>query len=442
LAVGDVIRAIDDEPTSGLSRDEAIRQIRGQAGSAVRMDVQRGEQDLSVDVVRNVAETRSEPNKGHKHRIVTRWVPDDTDQGTINFEVGPPEDMLRARVPRYGSLRFRDSRGDAKDPTTWKFSDRGISVGKIFAYRSYIRGNTLAAAIWTFDGLRAEDYPDALPLDVNIRVYRSHMGKIDAGITGSIVVRNPDTNRRSRERIFTGKDFTVDRVDIPRKLVDRQGQPVDLFDDLVTEDGRTEIWIRCMDPGQYFGMAQADVYIRQRDASYTVNFVKGFAGIWLQVVLVTSLAVLFSTFLSGPVAMLLTITSVILGFNKGFLDRIALSVLAPEKMKEIAAHDRVYGGGPLEAFYRIITQQNLVVELEAGPLRTLIKSVDWILMTCVDNLLHLLPNFEQFLEVKYLSHGYDIQADLLWQHAFATLAFLLVAYIIGYFLMKTRELAL
>jgi hypothetical protein len=58
----------------------------------------------------------------------------------------------------------------------------------------------------------------------------------------------------------------------------------------------------------------------------------------------------------------------------------------------------------------------------------------------VDKILNLLPNFEQFVEMKYLSYGYDIPGDMLWQHFFAFLSFLFTAYVIGYFVLKSREL--
>ena len=49
---------------------------------------------------------------------------------------------MRARVPRWGKLRFLDRQGVEKQ--------RGISVGSEWTYRSFIEGNTQAAAIWTF----------------------------------------------------------------------------------------------------------------------------------------------------------------------------------------------------------------------------------------------------------------------------------------------------
>ncbi|MDH3717747.1 MAG: PDZ domain-containing protein, partial [Planctomycetota bacterium] len=434
LAVGDKILQIGGQPADALAGDAILDVLRGSPGSTVEMRIERNGQPRTVDVVRSVQELETSTDNGHKHRVVARWVSEGTEQGVLEYDVGPAEGMLVARVPRYGELRFHDKGGDLKD--------KGVNIGKIFSYRSYIQGNTLAAAIWTFDGVTPASYPEGLPLELTIRVYRSHMGKIDEGVTGSIVIRNPDTGVESREQIFTGKDFAIDLINIPRQLYDSQDNRVDLFDTLVTSDGRTEVWMRCLTPGQYFGMARADVYLSAREASYTVNFLKGLAAIWLQVMLVTGLAVLFSTFLSGPIAMLLTVTAIILGFNRGFLDHVAVSVLDPENMKElVASHERYYGGGPLEAFYRIITQNNLVTELDEGMLTTIIKKSDLVLVTCVDKMLRLMPDFEQFSEVKYLSHGYDINGHLLLQHTLTTLAFLLAAYVIGYFMLKTREMA-
>ena len=52
-------------------------------------------------------------------------------QGTLT--TGQPEGLLLARVPVYGPLRFLDRTGR---PT-----DKGISVGDEWTYRSYIEGS-------------------------------------------------------------------------------------------------------------------------------------------------------------------------------------------------------------------------------------------------------------------------------------------------------------
>ena len=58
------------------------------------------------------------------------------------------------------------------------------------------------------------------------------------------------------------------------------------------------------------------MYLRARDASFALNFVKGYLGIWVQMLLVTSFGVMFSTFLSGPVAMMATLAALVPGSSR------------------------------------------------------------------------------------------------------------------------------
>ena len=70
-----------------------------------------------------------------------------------------------------------------------------------------------------------------------------------------------------------------------------------------------------------------------------------------------------------------------------------------------------------------------------------LKTIDLFIMQIIAMVLHLLPDFEQFLEVQYLSHGYNIPWDMLIQHFFSVLSFLVTTYVLGYFVLKSRELA-
>ncbi len=446
LEVGDVIQSVDGKPADGVAG--AIRLLRGEAGSEVEVRVRRGGQSQSLRLTRTIAETYAATNKGHRHHVTARW---NAGEKKIDYEVGPPEDMLMARVPRFGSLRFLDRQGQPKE--------RGISVGKVYALRSYVAGGTQAAAIWKFDRLDPNDFPDGLPLDMNIRVFRSFMGSISSGIRGSIQLVNPDNpDIRSREftiivggaqdklekgEIAIAKEYRIGRTTIPLKTRDPSGNRLDIFDDLAGQDGSIEVWLRCLDAGRYFGVAYADVYVRARDASYPLNFVKGVFGVWMQMAIVSALTVLFSTILSGPIALLATITTIILSFFKGFLNAMIFSVLhGTAAMREaFLAHERYYGGGPLEAMYRVITQMNLMSPLPENGLTWTIKKIDYGLAFGLEQVLRLIPDFKQFDEVSYLSHGYDVRTPLMLQHLCATLAFLLAAYVIGYFLLKRRELA-
>ncbi len=235
---------------------------------------------------------RVETEQRHWHSLKVH-----KDGNETTYELGPAEGMLVARVPVYGKLRFLDRDGQP--------AERGINVGDEWTYRSFISGGTLARAIWMFDGVSPERFPKGLPIEMTLEVFRTYKGDIEKGIPGTLTIRNPKTGAASSELPFVAKKYDVDVHLIPRNLHTREGKPLDLFQDLV-DDGKVEVWLKCAAPAQNFGAAQGDMYLRAGDGPFAWNFAKGYFGIWLQTLLVISLGVTFSTFLSGPVAMMAT----------------------------------------------------------------------------------------------------------------------------------------
>lgn len=354
-------------------------------------------------------------NLGHYHDVII----EEDSRGETVYQLSSPKGMFRARVPVYGKLRFRDRTG--KDVA------RGINVGNEWAYRSYIEGGTPAAAIWSFNNIRAADFPDGLPLELNIRVFRSHKGNIEEGILGSLVVRNPDTGRASDLHTFRAKEFYIDTQPIPRELTDSDGKPVDLFDDLITPDGRVEIWLQCLNHAQYFGAAQADCYLRAQENWFELNFFKGYLSIWVQMVLVICFGVLFSTFLSGPVAMVATIGAIVMGFFTQFVFDLAVG--------------EVQGGGPIESLIRLVTQKNVSIDLEPGIGTAVAQTIDAVMLFFMNAAAHLLPNYSRYSNVDWVAYGFDIPLGVVMQNLVACLAYLLAVFVAGYFFLRIREVA-
>jgi hypothetical protein len=299
-------------------------------------------------------------------------------------------------------------------------------VGSESKYRSFIEGATLAAAIWTFDNVTPENFPEGLPLEMTVRVFRSHKGDIEQGILGSLVLKNPRTGRTSAIETFRAKDQDVDRRFIPRKLADPAGQPIDLFDDLAP-DGELEVHLQCLDDSQYFGVAKPDLYLRASDASFAMNFFKSYVGIWAQMLLVTSFGVMFSTFLSGAVAMMATMAALVLGFFTQFIYGVAVGT--------------VEGGGPFESFVRLVTQRNATTQLDPGLSKNVVQALDGIFMFFMQSVTSLLPDFRSFSDVDYVAHGFDIPSSLVSIQIVRALAYVLAVSVIGYFFLRTREVA-
>ncbi|MEK6247264.1 MAG: PDZ domain-containing protein, partial [Planctomycetales bacterium] len=122
---GDLIEAIDSIEVRPASIGEALRLLQGKPGSTVRLSLLRGDERVNIDVPRTITETFTDTTRGHKHRVVARWS-DESDE--ITCDLGPPEGLFLARVPKYGKLTFQDTQGQP--------SKKGVSVGEVYSYRS------------------------------------------------------------------------------------------------------------------------------------------------------------------------------------------------------------------------------------------------------------------------------------------------------------------
>lgn len=377
-------------------------------------------------IERDGSVSETETTSGHFHRIDIV----ETKEGKT-FRVGPNRGDLIARSPVFGKLTMYDREGGV--------AERGTNVGDEWMYRSFIEGgNNRSAAVWTFSNITEERYPDkdaALPLEMNLAVFRTYKGDIERGVLGEIEIRNPDPNakvRKSGPIPFESREFTAHRFPIPRELnaaptADGRARKIDLFKDLVY-NGKVEVSIRCVEHSQYFGVAQSDVYLRPRDSMFFLNFGKGFFSIWLQMLLVTTFGVMFSTFLSGPVAALATAGTLVLGLFGHFVRDVTTGVAE--------------GGGPIEAFIRMVLQQNVMTELEVAPwMDKIIKVSDKAMMGIIYAMTFILPNYLRFDTSQFVASGYDIYGDLVGQHVTSALVYFTGAAIVGYFFLKTREIA-
>jgi ABC-type transport system involved in multi-copper enzyme maturation permease subunit len=345
-----------------------------------------------------------------------------------DYIVSGPLDLMRARVPEYGKLEFLSRTGD-KAPV-------GVNVGSEWTYRSFIEGGGNAAAIWTFSGVGRSDLvidPDdpaageVLPVELIVRVFRTYKGNIEKGISGSIRLRNPETELESSPDPFTAIDNSINSFTFPRKLYSADQKPIDLIDDLVTKDGKIQVMVQCLDRAQYFGFAQPDCYIRLPDGSPVWNFVKSQLSIWLQMVLVIAIGVTCSTLVNGPVAMLFTLAFITLGFFRQFFIDVATG-------KQV-------GGGPVESLVRLVTQRNQITEFEPGIGTMLMHGADAVFTTAMLSLAYVLPDFSSLSTVDYVAYGYNIPLNQIAQDLSIGLAYVLGLCVVGYFFLRTREVA-
>ncbi len=384
----------------------------------------------------------TDSERGHQH-IVTKA------KGSDQYVVSSPL-RLSARVPAYGDLYFLDRSGQRSETgidTGYEkrrggYGSAGLerlvgrSAGADRIEFGYVEGGTLGAGIYTFPNVTPRLYPEELPLQLNLRAFRAHKGIIDRGLRGTITLRNPDTGAVSNALQFIVKEYQIDEYRIPLVLAGNDGEKnrdLNVFDDLVTEAGALQIELRCLDRGQYLGMTRGDVFLKPREASFAMNLMKAYGSIWLQMVMVIAFGVMFSTFVNGPVAMLMTLACVLLGFSA-------------ESVYEVRYYldtNQAMGGGPIESLIRTARQDSMTTDLDVDAITSrVVKGIDFVFVYALDVVATSLPNLPKMLATaEYAASGFDIFGSLLARHATATLAYVLLAFFISYFCLKTREIA-
>ncbi|MEZ6095084.1 MAG: hypothetical protein R3C03_12785 [Pirellulaceae bacterium] len=373
---------------------------------------------------------------GHTHNVKIDGQGDDA-----RFTLSNSKGYFKARVPMYAQdLIFYDSTGAEKEG--------GINIGKEAQVRGYIDGgsyanrNTLSNAQFVFENFDAARFDNAedLVLELTLGVFRSTKGDIQRRVLASMqfesIPDNPEIDSKfvSDKIIFETEEYRVQIRSIPRKqsgqLIDRDGNAktgtFDLFDDFAA-NGKVKLIIRCEDQNQFLGMSRSDVYFRQSERSYGWNFFKAFVGIWAQMLIVVSIAVALSTFLSAPVTIVGTVVLIVIGFNSQFIR----NMMEPENS----------GGGPIESFYRIVTQKNMEIDLEASVATTLLEQTDILLVKMLTSLTYIAPDFSSLNFSQLLSLGYSIRVDNIFVALLIALGFFVGFSVLGYFSLKTREIA-
>jgi ABC-type transport system involved in multi-copper enzyme maturation permease subunit len=350
------------------------------------------------------------------------------------YTVGPPLGQLVARVPHYGRIKIRDRLG--------KEEQKGINVGFEWDYRGFIEGGTPAEFEWTFEGLNEADYPDGLPLELTIRIFRTFKGDIEKTVLGRLIVRCGDdtSNLAAAPLSIRPAEFDVFRYTIPTKLkrLSTGSGPsgeLKLFGDLV-KDGRVKIALQCAEPAQYYGAARPDMYIRGRDASFEWNFAKAFIGVWLQFVVVVVFGVMFSTFLKGPVALVSTFSALVIGYFSSFIREMGMALFDVENPMKYE------GGGPIESLVRLLTQANISQPLEVHPVADkVIKGIDTGFTQTLFGMTYIFPRLSDFDLSNMLAYGYHIDSATFWIAVIRALAYVVGATFIGYLIFKNREVA-
>ncbi|RUL87546.1 hypothetical protein [Tautonia sociabilis] len=292
------------------------------------------------------------------------------------------------------------------------------------------------------EALRSPD----VPVQMTFTVYRTTKGRPGEPVYASIRVVHPFSAEApmypgSREnspllidplaRRFGGNNPLIpelvhsDTFDVKEYYTNKWAFPASM---LVGSQGYLTIQVQCLSPTQYLGMAEGDLFLVASQGSFLANYMKGLAGIWLQAMVLTAIGVWAGTFLSWPVALLITVFF----FAAGEIFFPILNQLATGQM---------IGGGPFESMIRMVSHSNQMTELDATLGVILAKSLDAIVVPIMSLLIFVVPNFSAMDLSNLVADGFAIQWATLGANILLALSYAVPFSIAAYFILKNREVA-
>jgi hypothetical protein len=353
----------------------------------------------------------------------------------------------RARVPIYGDLHLEGVP-----------SQKGTRVAREWDYRSWIQGGPAspARAIWSFRELPGRlDERAVVPCEFSFDIFRSRRAQDDKGVPCTFYFQ---TSRWSpalkvdydRQLAEERKRPNANEAEIRNRLAERFGYyeaqsyifnqklyavdvPAGLFVNAasgVQASGGgplVQVRVRGERDHEFLGVAKHDLYLLDAERSFWMNFYKGTLGLWFRLCLIIGIAVAASTYLSGIVSLLCAAFIYIFGFFRAWIAGVAANVEP--------------GGGPAEQLQRLLQGQNLTAPLEETPIKKTGEVFDEAFRWFLQHFLSLIPDVDRFDLSMHVSEGFDISGTDLFLCALLLLGYLLPWAVLGYYLLKSREVA-
>lgn len=399
-----------------------------------------------------------------------------------NVDPAAAAESLMARVPAYGELTFEN--------TTDKTNKKGISVGREWEYRSYIGmagpGRRPPTALWSYAPLpaavaqrpfvRSEFTFDVFRLDKGFEnknlpctfyfqtwnfkkgseeEYRRRRGEEEK-------TRKAENEKKARADRKTGAQIELEVADqlgeefgyfekIGKPIVDYHTESIDIpggffrnalkgpppqsaGTEPVKPDSAILIRVKSDSSSGQIGMARYDFYFRLDNPEggwetfwFAWNFYKGAVGLWFSTVLVCGLAISFSTHLTGVIALLITLMLFVGGMFHEFIQSVGEA--------------KNFGGGPVEALYRIGSRMTLAAPLDDTTVTRVATGSDEAFRWVVRRFLNILPDVDRYSFSSYVADGFDIPSSQLWLNLLMLAGYLLPCAVLAFYLIKGREIA-
>jgi hypothetical protein len=385
------------------------------------------------------------------------------------------EESLKARVPVYGMLEFEGT----PDPR------KGENVGEEWEYRTYINGplpqQPNQYAVWNLDDLpRDLAERDQVRCEFTFSIYRTTIGELNKGVFCTFEVQSwrwvpgrKDEYDKKRKQQTPDIDNQLARdygyYQLPSKeVVNYHTQSISIpagvfknhfatyeelkprIDELEKNEGSLtavdreelrllkeyadkkvrpplKVRVRCISRTQFLGMARYDLYLLAKEQPFWLNFFKGAIGIWFWMALVTGVAIVCSTYLSGVISWLCVGFLFILGLVRQWVIGVAMGTNE--------------GGGPGEAILKLLGRQPIAAQLDENTTTRVATGGDEVFRWALRRFIDVLPNLSLFDVSDQVANGFNVSGSQLLLTFIMLVGYLLPWAVLGYYLMKSREIA-
>ncbi len=342
------------------------------------------------------------------------------------LKAGTIESLQDQLLTRRDELAFAQQKRNAPDLKTGEITEVTAQIARLEPEVARLQ-KELETLLAREKELLAQDTDDArqqarklrspgVPVEVTFTVFRTTKGVVGEPVYAQMVVTNPRPGSTPYRDVFPVREYYTIQRELPASV-------------LAGSRGELSVEIRCMSPNQYLGMNETDLYLLASQGTFWVNYLKGLGGVWLQAMVLTAVGVFAGTFLSWPMALLLTIFFFLAG-NLGF-----------STLQEMALSNELLGGGPFEALLRTLTHENLVSELEATPPVVVARTCDAVVVPVLSRLVYVVPNLNALDVSNTVSSGFAVVGSHFLRLVLLSLAYALPFSIAGYFILKNREVA-
>jgi hypothetical protein len=230
---------------------------------------------------------------------------------------------------------------------------------------------------------------------------------------------------------YTGKevyDYHPDSIPVPAGLFEnaRDGSPAK------GADGKPlpvlTVYVHCTSPGQMLGMADADLYFLETEQTFTGNYLKSAIGYWCRMAILLGICVCISTYLSGVISLITGVIVFVIGF-------------AAEHLEDMAS-GKSFVGGPARAITQILKAEQPTAQMDPGSTSTTVTGfLDYLVAWGFRRIQNIVPDVHAFGWADYVKEGFNIPLESLLMNLLMTFAYLLPWLILGFYSLRSREIA-